>query len=64
MDQVKLLGEEGLPEAADSGFLSRKDKSDFFLVLLKTGAAFLPCLQRRKRQLPKEQQQHSFALDP
>lgn len=61
---IKLSGEEGLPKAADPGFLARKGKSALFLVLAKTWAAFLPSLQRRKRQRPKQRQQHSSALDP
>lgn len=64
MNQVKLLGEEGLPEAEDPGLLVRKGQSALFLVLVRTQAAFLPCLQPRKRQQPKQQQQHSSALDP
>lgn len=63
-DHIKLLGEAGLLEAADPGFLARKDKSAFSLALAKTWAAFLPCLQWHKRQQPKQQQQHSSALDP
>lgn len=45
LGQMKLLVEEGLPGAADSGFLARKDKHAFFLALAKTWAAFPPCLQ-------------------
>lgn len=63
-DRITLLGEERLPEGADPGFLARKDKRALSLVLAKTWAAFLPCLQRRKRQRPKQRQQRSSALDP
>lgn len=34
MNQMKLLGEEGLPEAEDPGLLARKGPSALFLVLL------------------------------
>lgn len=34
MNQVKLLGEEGLPGAA--GLLARKDRNALFLVLART----------------------------
>lgn len=64
MNQMKLLGEKGFSEAEDPGFLVRKGKSAFFLVLARIWATFLPCLQRRKRQRSKERQQYSSALDP
>lgn len=61
---MKLLVAEGLPGAAGPAFLARKDKSACFLVLAKTWAAFLPCLQWHKRQQPKQRQPHSSALGP
>lgn len=36
MNQVKLLGEEGLPEAEDPGLLARKGRGALFLVLART----------------------------
>lgn len=64
MHQMKLLGEEGFPEAEDPVFLARNGKSAFFLFPARIWATFLPSLQRHKRQQPKERQQHSSALDP
>lgn len=64
MRQMKLLGEEGFPEAEDPGFLARNGKSAFFLFPARIWATFLPCRQQRKRQQPKQRQQHSSALDP
>lgn len=36
MNQMKLLGEEGLSEAEDPGLLARKGQSALFLVLART----------------------------
>lgn len=64
MNRRKLLGEKWSPEAAEPGFLASMHESALFLALASSWAAFLPSLQRHRRQLPKQQQQHSSALDP